>query len=507
MASVQAVKTLNLPADGDIEIRGISYRAQAVEKGGMFVAIKGRNADGHDYIPVAIGRGAAAVVTQRPVSVDLPCIVVADTRRALSSAAAQFYQDPSEGMTLVGITGTNGKTTTAFLVESLFQEAGYRTGLMGTICCRYAGKRAHSPITTPESLDLQEMLSDMRQCGVTHAVMEVSSHALALSRVADCRMDVGVFTNLSRDHLDFHGNMAHYWATKKRLFTELLATGPKKDRARCVFNCNDPRGRMLREQFPDSGIGVGFDPENPVSAEVRGLDLSGIRATIHTPKGSFFLNSRLVGHHNLENLLCAAGVGLALGFSLETIRRGLEAVARIPGRFEVVPDGAGRHVIIDYAHTPDALKNALKAVRAFKPKRVITVFGCGGDRDREKRPLMGEVAGRLSDLVVITSDNPRKEDPEAIIEEIRHGVVQSCPETKNPLKPLPSGHKGFCIEPDRRAAICMGIRAARKGDAVLIAGKGHETYQIFKDRVIHFDDREEAEAALSRKTQEIPDHG
>ncbi|PIP35725.1 MAG: UDP-N-acetylmuramoyl-L-alanyl-D-glutamate--2,6-diaminopimelate ligase, partial [Desulfobacterales bacterium CG23_combo_of_CG06-09_8_20_14_all_52_9] len=263
-----------------------------------------------------------------------------------------------------------------------------------------------------------------------------------------------------------------------------------------------PRGRALLEQFPRSGIGVGFDPENAIWAKIVKSDLSGIQAMVHTPAGPFEASSPLVGLHNLENMLCATGAGFALGLSLETIRGGLEAVTRVPGRFETVPDAAGRHVVIDFAHTPDALENTLKAIRALNPGRVITVFGCGGNRDREKRPLMGEIAGRLSDWVIITSDNPRNEDPNAIIEQIRKGVIRSCPKEGDSIKDVGTVHNVFWIEPDRRSAIRIGIRAARPGDAVLIAGKGHETYQIRGDETVHFDDREEAMAALSLKERE-----
>jgi len=497
IAAAQTIQRMGTPMGDAIDIQGIHYRAQEVKEGGMFFALKGQSADGHDYIPIAIERGAAAVVVETPVAIDAPCFLVNNTRKALSGASAEFFGNPSGSMTLVGITGTNGKTTTAHLVENLFQNAGYSAGLLGTIYSRYAGQHLNSPLTTPESVDLQRMLSDMRERGVTHAVMEVSSHALALSRVDDCLMDVGVFTNLSRDHLDFHRDMEDYWAAKKRLFMELLQQGPKKDRAVAVFNCNDPRGKTLLKQFPGVGIGVGSDPENAVWAECLRSDISGIRAVIHTPAGAFELNSALIGRHNLENLLCAAGVGIALGFSLETIRDGLETLGPIPGRFETIPDPAGRHVIIDYAHTPDALENALKAMRALNPKRVITVFGCGGNRDRKKRPLMGEIAGRFSDVVILTSDNPRKEDPMAIIREIKEGLVKTCPRERDSLNSLVPDRGEFMVEPDRRKAIRLGIRTARPGDAVLIAGKGHETYQIRGEKTVHFDDREEAAGALS----------
>ncbi len=507
MASVQAVDVVPPSIEGQVDIRGIHYRAQAVEEGGLFVAIKGQNADGHDYIDDALKRGAAAVVAQRLVPMPVPCLVVQDTRKALSGIAAEFYGNPSEKLTLVGITGTNGKTTTAFLVESIFRQAGLSAGLLGTICCRFAGRNLDSPMTTPESLELQRMLSDVRASGATHVVMEVSSHALSLSRVEDCWMDVGVFTNLSRDHLDFHKDMERYWESKKRLFSELLYSGPKKTRSRAVLNGNDPRVRTLLTSLPGSVIAVGFDPGNAIWAETLRSDLSGIEARIHTPSEAFMVQSPLPGRHNLENMLCAAGVGFALGFSSEIIREGLEAVRRVPGRLDRVEDPRGRHVIVDYAHTPDALENALRAVRDLKPKRILTVFGCGGNRDREKRPMMGEIAGRYSDRIVITSDNPRKEDPEAIIEQIRQGVLRSCPTEGEPDGQVPGGGKAFWIEPDRRKAIRAAIIAARPGDAVLIAGKGHETYQIRGEKRVHFDDFEEARAALSLQDDKDPHHG
>jgi len=502
MAVSQAVEAMGLTGGAEIDIRGIHYRAQAVEPGGMFFAVPGQHSDGHAYIDTALGRGAAAVVTERPVSVAVPCLVVKDARKALSGASAEFFNNPSADLILVGVTGTNGKTTTAFLVESILKQAGCSTGLMGTICCRYAGRSMDSAMTTPESLDIQRLLAEMRASGVTHGVLEVSSHALALSRVEDCWLDVGVFTNFSRDHLDFHQDMEHYWKTKRRLFTELLQQGPKKERARCVFNGNDPKGRELIRRFPQSGVGVGFDPSFPIWAEMKASLLSGIHAVIHTPKGTFSVRSSLAGRHNLENLLCAAGVGFLLGFSLETIQKGLEAVQRVPGRFETIPDAAGRTVIVDYAHTPDALENVLNAVRALNPGRIITVFGCGGDRDRGKRPRMGEIAGRLSDWVFVTSDNPRKEDPHAILAAIRQGLLQVGVEERDPETDPADGRKAFSIIPDRRTAIRSGIRSARPGDVVVIAGKGHETYQIHGDRTLHFDDREEAEAVLAESVPE-----
>jgi UDP-N-acetylmuramoyl-L-alanyl-D-glutamate--2,6-diaminopimelate ligase len=481
------------------EVTALHYRSQDVQPGGVFVAMRGQAADGHDFIADARKRGAVAVVAEKPVAGPGIVVTVPDTRQALAELAASYYGRPSEQLTVIAVTGTNGKTTTTFLVEGILAQAGLSTGVIGTINYRHTGRSYPSPVTTPESLDLQRILAEMRAAGVSHAVLEASSHAIDLQRIHACSIDVGVFTNLSQDHLDFHGSMAAYWATKKRLFTRFLPTGPKAARAAAVINTDSAHGRELAEQVALRVIRTGTRPDCGVRGEQFACDLQGIRGDIAVGARRVTVRSPLVGRHNIENLLCAAGVGVALGIDPEVIGAGLEAVRCVPGRLERVEDPGGRAVYVDYSHTPDALENALTALRALTSGRIICVFGCGGDRDRTKRPLMGGIAARLSDLAIVTSDNPRTEDPVAILDQIVPGILaEGVPAVDGPDIAALAGRegKGFVAEPDRRKAIDLGIRAARPGDTVLIAGKGHEPYQIIGHQVIHFDDREEADRVI-----------
>ena len=500
---ITAVKPLTVDAklagqNTDPEIKSIHYRSQEVQPGGLFVAITGHAADGHNYIDDAVKRGAVAVVTQKEIKAKTPTIRVANTRQALADIAACFFDNPSERLTVIGITGTNGKTTTAYLVERILEQAGYPVGVIGTINYRYAGQTFDNPITTPESLDLQQILVDMLQAGISHVVMEVSSHAIDLYRIRACRFDVAVFINLSQDHLDFHGDMESYWASKKRLFTEYLVEGPKSDRAIGVVNTNSTNGAELVKLLTVPVITTGSGPNAKVRAEAVQCDLSGIAGEIAAPGGKFNFRSRLVGEHNLENILCAAGVGSALKASTADLKSGIEGVTVIPGRLEQIENSAGRFVYVDYAHTPDALENVIEALGAVTTDRIICVFGCGGDRDTEKRPLMGEIAARLCDLAVITSDNPRTEDPMVIIDQILAGALKtngrqySRPDLKSGFR-----EKGYVVEADRQRAIQLGITISEPGDTVLIAGKGHETYQVIGTTTIDFDDSQEARKALA----------
>jgi UDP-N-acetylmuramoyl-L-alanyl-D-glutamate--2,6-diaminopimelate ligase len=487
-----------MAAKKDPEIRSIHYRSQDVMPGGLFVAITGHAADGHDYIDDAIARGAVAVVSQKDLNVKTTNIRVADTRQALADMAACFFDNPSERLKVIGITGTNGKTTTAYLIESILQHAGFETGVIGTINYRYSGQTFDNPITTPESLDLQRILAEMLRTGVSHVVMEASSHAIDLYRIRNCWFDIAVFINLSQDHLDFHGDMESYWASKKRLFTEYLIEGPKSGHAVAVINCDSKNGSELADVLKVPVVKTGSRPGDTVYASNTQCGRNGIAGEISTPGGQFHFESRLVGKHNLENILCAAGVAHALNLPAGALRSGIEAVSVIPGRLEQIENNAGRFVYVDYAHTPDALENVIKALSAVMQRRIICVFGCGGDRDREKRPLMGEIVTRLCDLAVVTSDNPRTEDPGAIIAQILEGARKannreySAADLENGFK-----DKGYVVEADRRRAIHMGIRVSAAGDTVLIAGKGHETYQILGTSSIDFDDREEARKALA----------
>jgi UDP-N-acetylmuramyl-tripeptide synthetase len=499
----------NLP---DREISSIHYRAQEVLPGGMFVAIEGQTADGHDYIEQALENGAVAIVVQKKPGQSVKSEVIAgtedkypviiqvpDSRMALADLAACFYHNPSEHMYLIGITGTNGKTTVAYLIESILLRAGFNVGVIGTINYRYANKAFPNPMTTPESLDLQRILSEMLQAGVTHIVMEASSHAMDLYRIKGCRFDVAVFTNLSQDHLDYHGDMQSYWSSKKRLFTEYLINGSQNDDAVAVINCDDARGKELAGILSVKVIKTGSAPEYEIKAETSRYGLVGTNGRVSIPRGSFDFKTPLVGIHNLENILSACGAATALNLAPHTIKAGIEALTAIPGRLESIENSSGRFVYVDYAHTPDALENAVSALKAIAPARIICVFGCGGDRDKEKRPMMGEIVARLCDLSVVTSDNPRSEDPLTIIDQILPGIEQANG-YRYSAEVLKTGFdkKGYTVEPDRRQAIEFAIRLSRPDDAVLIAGKGHETYQIIGKKTIDFDDREEARKALRK---------
>jgi murE/murF fusion protein len=499
-----AARPMTCALSPDPEIDSIHYRAQDVKPGGLFVAIKGFSADGHDFIDEALKRGAAAIVSQKPVKKAPVIIEVKNTRKALASISSQFYSNPSEKLMIVGITGTNGKTTTAFLIERLLLESGIKVGVIGTLNYRYSGKTFDNPITTPESLDLQKILAEMLNHGVTHVVMEVSSHAIDLYRVYNCRLDLGVFTNLSQDHLDYHGDMESYWACKKKMFTDFVDPMPEDGRVVAVLNSNDERGKELVNYYATrtgkpAVLSVGFSENNGIRPKSFTHDLNGISGSISTPVGDFEFNSPLVGKHNLENILCATGVGVSLDLSLDSIKAGIESIDFVPGRLERIPNDSERFVYVDYAHTPDALENVLSALSVASTGRIICVFGCGGNRDKEKRPQMGQIAGRLSDLAIITSDNPRTEPPLEIIDQILQGTKIADSHAYSPSD-LNTGFvkKGFVVEPDRKLAIQLAVKASRPHDTILIAGKGNETYQIIGGKTISFDDRKEAKIALSK---------
>ena len=472
--------------DPDTEIGAIQYRAQAVHRGDLFVAIPGRSADGHDFIPTALANGAAAIVAQRNVDGAGNVITVGDTRRAMGEMAARFYGNPADRLHMTGITGTNGKTTTTYLLESILTAAGHAVGVIGTINCRYNGRTFDSPVTTPESADLQRLLADMRRNGVTHVVMEVSSHGIDMQRIGGCRFDLAVFTNLTQDHLDYHRTMAAYWQCKQRLFTEYL----RPDSGMAVVNVDDPRGKALADRL-STAVSTGRAPGCAVRPVDDRYDLQGITAQIVTPAGPFPCRSLLVGRHNMENILCAAGAGIAMGLPVATVKAGIERMTTVPGRLEPVANDRQRFVFVDYAHTPDALASVLAAVRAVSRSRLILVFGCGGDRDKGKRPLMGEIAAKNSDLVIVTSDNPRGEDPGEIIGQILAGMHRDSGR-RYTARALAEGFtaSGFAVEPDRRAAIALAVAASGPRDAILVAGKGHETYQILGDHRVDFDDRQ-----------------
>jgi len=494
--------------DGDLEqeVAGLSYDSRKVAPGEIFFATLGEKADGHDFIAEAVKRGAAGVVFSRPG--DWPRVAAAirvrDVRRAMGLWAAHFYGRPSEGIRLVGVTGTNGKTTLTYLIESLLDAAALPAGVIGTINYRYGGRELPSHHTTPESPDLHALIKEMSRAGVTTVAMEVSSHALAQERVRGLEFDVGVFTNLSRDHLDYHRDMDDYFSAKSKLFTDYL-TESRKPRKAAVIYGDDARGAQLLERLRSSDFDLwsyGAGSERDVHPVDVKQDVAGLRGAIHAREQMIEIDSPLIGAANLQNILGAIGVGRALGIEAETIARGIHQLRSVPGRLEKVANNRGMTILVDYAHSPDALEKVLGAVRPLTQGRVICVFGCGGDRDRGKRPLMGELAARLSDIVVVTSDNPRTEDPLAILEQVEAGV-RNAGSKKLAVPTLRSRgagvERGYVVASDRREAIGIAIGAASAGDVILIAGKGHEDYQILGANKIHFDDREVARQELDRR--------
>ena len=486
------------PTAADGEVTAVCYDSRRVVPGALFVAIEGLSVDGHRFIPDALERGAVAVVCTRPVTADAVVVQVDDPRQALAQLAARFHGHPAERLTLIGVTGTSGKTTVTYLVEKILAAAGHRVGVVGTINYRYAGQTFPNPVTTPESADLQEILGRMVDSGITHVVMEVSSHALDLSRVEGCRFDVAVFTNLSHDHLDYHGSMERYWESKRKLFFDFLKPADDRQTVRAVVNTDDPKGGELAEALGRAVLRSAAVGPGDVFPQAVVRDLAGLRGKLTTPKGAVVFSTPLVGDFNLENILSAAGAALALGIAPAAIAAGIDATACVPGRLERIEEGGDRFIFVDYSHKPAALEKAIDVLRRLTPGRLITVFGCGGDRDRSKRPVMGEIAARLSDLSVVTSDNPRSEDPLQIIAQVEAGVRRVCTRRLAAVD-LAGGWqgKGYLVEADRRAAIAAAIGAATAGDAVLIAGKGHETYQVLAHETIHFDDREVARQVLA----------
>jgi UDP-N-acetylmuramoyl-L-alanyl-D-glutamate--2,6-diaminopimelate ligase len=481
-ALLEGVEVRSGLPEKEVRIRRLTNDSRKVEEAGLFVAIHGAATDGNLFVKNAAARGAAAVVSEDPAPTDwpreIPWIQVSAGRKALAIAAANFYGRPAEALKLVGVTGTNGKTTTTSLIDSILRASGAKTGLFGTIAYRTPGGEHPAPNTTPESVDLQSFFAEIRDSGGSYATMEASSHALAMDRLWGCHFAVAVFTNLTRDHIDYHKTFENYFDAKRRLFAGTGAGAPDVS----VINTDDEWGKKLGG-LTKKTLTYGLQNGSDLKAKKFQLSFKGLNFTAQTPNGPIQVHSSLVGRINVHNILAAIGAGLGLGLSNEVIETGIRNLRAVSGRFERVDSGQPFLVIVDYAHTDDALENLIRTARELNTKgRIITVFGCGGSRDRTKRPIMGELSGRLSDLSILTSDNPRQEDPLKIISDVVVGMQKS-------------GGK-YLIEPDRAKAIHMGIDEARAGDIVLLAGKGHEDYQIFADRTIPFDDREEAKKAL-----------
>jgi UDP-N-acetylmuramoyl-L-alanyl-D-glutamate--2,6-diaminopimelate ligase len=479
---------------GGTNVTAVTYDSRQAGPGSVFVALRGLHADGASFARDALSRGAVAVVSEAAPLPDVtrPWIQVADARVSLAALAARLYGNPSEELTLVGITGTNGKTTTSYLLASIFEAAGVRCGRIGTVGYRIGNGEVEAARTTPEAPELQRMLREMVAADCGACVMEVSSHALALRRADRLHFAAAIFTNLTRDHLDFHRDMEEYFRAKRRLAELLPDTGV------AVTNLDDRRGRDFAAAARRP-VTYAIDAPADVRPGPLAFSLDGLSFEVRTPRGMLQLRSPLVGRPNAYNILAAVAAAMALDVPFSAIEKGIGQLSAVPGRFQVVSAPADDvRVVVDYAHTDDALKNLLETARPMASGRLITVFGCGGDRDRTKRPLMGAVAARLSDLVIITSDNPRSEDPDQIIDEVKRGIVMPADRTP-PNAPRPPKSTPHLAISDRKAAIERAVRDAGPGDLVLIAGKGHEKYQVIGDRTLPFDDVEVARAALARR--------
>ena len=472
-----------IPGGADAEVSGVTADSRKVSQGTVFVAIKGGKSDGAGFAFEAMKNGAVAIVSEKEApETGVPLIIVSDAREAVGRLSSVFFGAPSEKLTMAGVTGTNGKTTVTYLIESIFRAAGYRPGLIGTVSYRHGAKTIEAKYTTPEAEDLQKLLSDMLSSGVTHCVMEVSSHSIEQKRISGCRYDARVFTNLTPEHLDYHGTMEGYFAAKRKFFSHDYA----KKGAASVVNIDDKWGAMLCKEA-ENPLGYSIAEKTDIYPKEYSITSGGIKAVLATPKGDVYVNSPFIGEHNLQNIMAAAGAGAALDMPVEAIENGINSLKAVPGRLESVSPGSGITAYVDYAHTPDALERVLKVFNNLPHAgRIITVFGCGGNRDRTKRPVMGEIAVRLSHLTIVTSDNPRNEDPLEIIKEIESGIrgVKKYTDNEKVIE------KGYMAVPDRGEAILKAVEAAEKGDTILVAGKGHEDYQIIGDTRLHFDDRE-----------------
>jgi len=472
-----------------IVVCGITADSRKVRPGDLFICIPGEKYDGHAFIGEAIARGAAAIVGQGDYAAapGIPYVRLPDTRRAAGSIAAEFYGHPSRQLRVVGVTGTNGKTTTAFLSEAILQSAGHKVGLAGTVMNRYDGSKTAAERTTPEGIDLQAFCRRVADAGGEYLVMEVSSHSIELHRVDSIEYDVGVFTNLTQDHLDYHKTMGNYLKAKTKLFEGLTVrpdSAPRKRRKGAVINLDDPVSRHIRQHTTVPALTYGLRTPADIRAERVRMTTDGLRYVAVTPQGRAEMILQITGRFNVYNSLAAIGVGLTEGVALPQIKAALAAFGGVPGRFERIDAGQDFTVIVDYAHTPDGLEQVLVAAREFTRKRLILVFGCSGERDRTKRPIMGEIAARLSDYCIVTADNPSSEDPENINREVEAGVRKHTAE--------------YSLQTDRRVAVEQALAMARPGDLVLLAGKGHETYQVLKHETVPYEERRVAREILTQ---------
>ncbi|MEH7299584.1 UDP-N-acetylmuramoyl-L-alanyl-D-glutamate--2,6-diaminopimelate ligase [Neobacillus drentensis] len=465
---------------GNPEITSIENDNRKVQKGSLFICIKGYTVDGHDFAESAVENGAVAVLAERPLAIDVPVILVKDTTRSMSVLADAFYEQPTKKLHLIGITGTNGKTTTSHLIEKIFADAGKKTGIIGTMYTKIGEQILETKNTTPESLTLQKTFNQMVEAGVGSAVMEVSSHALDMGRVHGCDYDVAVFTNLSQDHLDYHKTMEEYQRAKSLLFSQLGNTYNHRQPKFAILNADDPASEMYQRSTAAHVVTYGIDNQSDIQAQNIQMTPKGTTFNLVINEYSYPIQMHLIGKFSVYNVLASIASALVSGIELNKIIESIEGVKGVAGRFELVNAGQDFSVIVDYAHTPDSLENVLKTIQHFAKKRIFVIVGCGGDRDRTKRPLMAQIACRLATDPILTSDNPRSEDPIAILKEMEEGVQG----------------ESYQVIPDRKEAIFTAINNATTGDVILIAGKGHETYQIIGNVVHDFDDRLIAREAI-----------
>jgi UDP-N-acetylmuramoyl-L-alanyl-D-glutamate--2,6-diaminopimelate ligase len=501
---IKGIDIINLSEDATGYVATLCYAADKCEDGSMFVAVRGLTHDGHDFIADAVNRGARYIVHEKDIKIPSPVIAIKvnNSRQALGVLAKNYFGNPSAQLCLVGVTGTNGKTTTTYILESILTKAGCKCGVLGTVNYRYNNKTYPAPNTTPESYDMQKILRTMADEGVTHVIAEVSSHAIDLKRVDDCDFDLGVFTNLTHEHLDYHLTMGNYFQVKKRFFAEVLSQSKKTHLQKMIVNGDDKWGQIILKDVALSALTYGLEKNNTVKAVNYELSLTGIRANIDLAGVTISIQTPLVGKFNIYNILAAAAAAKALQIPSAVIKAGIENLFYVPGRLERIDSSFGFTILVDYAHKPDALKQVLQNLVEFKKKRIITVFGCGGNRDTGKRPLMGEAATFYSDLTIVTSDNPRLEDPLVIIAEIEKGIDGN--KIKKADSDNLSTHRAthcYTVIPDRRKAIETAIMEAEPEDIILIAGKGHEDYQILGTKKISFDDRIVVAQALELRSK------
>ena len=487
---IKGIESIGIQGDPNGEVRSVCYDSRQCEKNSLFVAISGLKTDGHQFIGNALTRGARFIIHEQDFTppAGVTAMRVRNSRQVLGSLGRNFFNHPSASLCLVAVVGTNGKTTITYLLEAILRAAGHSVGVLGTVNYRYGEKIVPAPNTTPESFEMQRILREMADHGVTHCVAEVSSHAIDLRRVDECAFDLGIFTNLTQDHLDYHETMENYFQAKKRFFSEILPGGGKNRPRPMIVNGDDPFGQRIIREVGGGHITYGFDNPCDIYANPFHLSLDGIDAKLTIEDEALDITSPLMGRFNLYNILAATAAAQVLGIPGRDIRNGIAALTQVPGRLEKVSTAGQPAVFVDYAHTDDALKRVLQNLTLFRMERIITVFGCGGDRDRGKRPLMGAAAAAYSDLTIVTSDNPRTEDPLEIIREIEMGISAPKFTDIQEFRQLPE-QKGYIVIPDRRAAISAAIGLAGPADIILIAGKGHEDYQIIGSRKFPFDDR------------------